>query len=137
MPFDWIITNPPFIQGQAFVARALKIAKKGVAMLVRIAFLETIDRYNELLKPYPPTIILQFVERLPMEKGRVRKEASSATAYCWLIWDCEVKDETQDQMGTRFHWLPPGTRVQFEDPADYPDWAKEVAPSPLFDGAGL
>ena len=135
--YDWVITNPPFIQGQAFVERALTVAKKGVAILVRVAFLETIDRYNQLLKLYPPTIILQFVERLPMEKGKLRKEASSATAYCWLIWDCEVEDFTQTEMGTRFHWLPPGTRRQLECDSDYPSWSKEVAPAPLFDGASL
>ena len=135
--YDWIITNPPFVQGQAFVERSLRLAKKGVAMLVRLAFLETIERYHKLLKPSPPSIILQFVERLPMEKGKCRKEAVSATAYCWLIWDLEVTDETDVQMGTRFHWIPPGTRAEMELVEDYPQWGVEKVELPLFESGKI
>lgn len=44
-PVDWIVTNPPFGGMEArFVERALGLAGRGVAMLLRLAFLETVGR---------------------------------------------------------------------------------------------
>jgi hypothetical protein len=38
--FDWVITNPPFRLGEEFITRAMKIARRGVAMLTRTVFIE-------------------------------------------------------------------------------------------------
>jgi hypothetical protein len=43
---DWIITNPPFRLAEAFVLRALHIARRGVAILARTVFLESVGRYK-------------------------------------------------------------------------------------------
>ena len=32
---DWVITNPPFRLGEAFILKSLKVARRGVAMLTR------------------------------------------------------------------------------------------------------
>lgn len=85
-PRDWIITNPPFNVGVDFVLRALSIARRGVAVLVRAQFLEGEERQDRLFGPTPPAAIAQFVERVPMHKGRWVVNGSSATAYCWLVW---------------------------------------------------
>lgn len=110
---DWIITNPPFSLAGEFASKALDIADCGVALLVRIAFLESADRYRTLFRFQPPSDILQFVERLPMQKGVVNREGSSATAYCWLVWRKPIVG------GTRFHWLAP-CRKRLELDSDYP-----------------
>jgi hypothetical protein len=68
--------------------------------------------YDALFSKSPPTEILQFVERLPMVKGRVDEDAASATAYCWLVWRKGVYQTTQ------FHWLAP-CRKRLERPGDY------------------
>jgi hypothetical protein len=111
---DWIITNPPFRLAEQFATKALEIAEDGVALLVRTAFLESATRYNDLFSQTPPTEILQFVERLPMHKGRVDEHGSTATAYCWLVFrkDFMWKKETQ------FHWLAP-CRKRLERDGDY------------------
>lgn len=83
---DWVVTNPPFNQAARFIETALVVAKRGVAMLVRTAFLEGVGRYNFLFRKRPPTLIAFFSERVPMVKGRCDAKASTATAYCWLIW---------------------------------------------------
>lgn len=108
---DWIITNPPFRLGMDFVERARDIATKGVAMLVRTAFLEGVERYGRLYKNKPPTIIAQFTERVPMFKGRVDRVGSTATAYCWLVW-------RRNKRTSEFRWIPP-CRRQLEYNGDW------------------
>ena len=56
--------------------------------------------------------ILQFVERVPMFKGRLDRKGSSATAYCWLVW------QAASLGGTRLHWLAP-CRKRLERDSDY------------------
>jgi hypothetical protein len=111
-PRDWVITNPPFRLGEQFARTALSVAKRGVALLVRTAFLESAERFRSLYSETPPTDILQFVERVPMFKGRLDKGGSTATAYCWLVW------RKPSPYRTQFHWLAP-CRKALERPGDY------------------
>ena len=120
---DWIITNPPFRLAEQFASTARPLASHGVALLVRTAFLESASRYESLFSTAPPTDILQFVERVPMFKGHLNRSGSTATAYCWLVWDLHNRDRD-----TRFHWLAP-CRKRLERDSDY----EPVAP--LFAGA--
>ena len=46
--FDWIITNPPFRLAEQFILRAFPIARKGVAILARTVFLESVGRYDAI-----------------------------------------------------------------------------------------
>ena len=117
-PIDWIITNPPFRLGQQFIERALLDARSGVAMLVRTAFLESADRHAKLFSQNPPSDILQFVEPVPMFKGRLDRRGSTATAYCWLVWKRGL-DGHFSHSSTTFHWLPP-CRKRLERDSDYP-----------------
>lgn len=110
---DWIITNPPFRLGNQFIERALEVAQIGVAVIVRSAFLEGIERYETLFKVNPPTCVAQHVERVPMCKGKIDADISSATAYSWIIW---TKSNTEE---TKLKWIPP-CRKLFERKGDYP-----------------
>jgi hypothetical protein len=107
----FIITNPPFRLASQFIEKALRESEIGCAMLVRSAFLEGVDRYKTLFKIQPPTIVAQFTERVPMVKGRCDGKASSATAYCWLVW-------LHGEAPRPFQWIPP-CRKQLERPGDY------------------
>ena len=109
---DWIVTNPPFRLGEEFVRRALQLAKLGVAMLVRTGFIEGAGRYERLFRDRPPSCVAQFVERVPILRGRVDPRASTATGYCWLIWDTNVTTPT------RLAWIPP-CRRRLEKEGDY------------------
>ena len=136
---DWVISNPPFILGQQFIERALQVAKVGVAMLLRMQFLEGGDRYDELFKDHPPSMIFVFCDRVAMHKGKIEKKQSTATAYCWFVWSLEHDDDTmiEESLGPRIHWLPNGTKLRLERDTDYPEWAarKPERPCPLFDDA--
>lgn len=109
---DWVITNPPFKLAEEFIIRALSVARAGVAMLVRTVFLESVGRYNRLFKENPPTVFAQFVERVPMVKGRLDAKASTATGYAWLIW------ERDSSKSSELVWIPPCRRA-LERPHDY------------------
>jgi len=101
---DWIITNPPFgDKTEAFVLKALDLARVGVAMFLRLQWLETIGRYERLFKDRPPTLIAFFCERVNLCKGRWDPEGGTATAYIWLVW---VKGAAPRAP----FWIPPGRR---------------------------
>ena len=85
-----------------------------MAVIVRSAFLEGIGRYDRLFSQTPPTDILQFTERVVMHRGKLSPNGSSATAYCWLVWDLAAR-----RPGTRLHWIKP-CRPRLERPEDYP-----------------
>jgi hypothetical protein len=127
-PVDWIITNPPFRLAAEFIARAHQVAQCGIAMLVRTAFLEGGERHASLFAQTPPSDILQFAERVPMFRGRLDAEGSTATAYCWLVWRYLKRPAPV----TVFHWIAP-CRARLERPGDYPAPAVEAAAAPLFD----
>jgi hypothetical protein len=105
--FDWIISNPPFVLGDAFVRKAYARARRGVAMLLRLVFLEGGKRYRLLYDDCPLSVVAPFSERVPMVKGRWDPDASSATAYAWFIW-------IKDRAGQAPICMPiaPGTRAR-------------------------
>jgi hypothetical protein len=108
---DWIITNPPFNAAGEFAIRGINSARRGVALLVRSNWAEGVERYNSLFRICPPKIVAQFVERVPMVKGRWDPEGSTSTAYAWFVWD-------RARAGTSFMWIPPGCRQRLERPSD-------------------
>src|SRR5271168_4599303 len=100
---DWIITNPPFKDAERFALKALEQARIGVALFVRLQWLESVGRYERLFKNHPPTLIALFAERVPLHMGRWEPKGSTATAYCWLVW---IKGQAPQPP----FWIPPGQR---------------------------
>ena len=107
---NWIITNPPFRLAAEFYERAVKW-NCGIALLCRTVFLESVGRYERIFKDHPP-IVLPFAERVPMVKGRLDPNISSATAYAWFVWP-PIADH-----GGVVEWIPP-CRKRLERPEDY------------------
>jgi hypothetical protein len=124
---DWVITNPPFMLAEQFAYRALEVAKHGVALIVRSAWLEGKDRYKNLFSKMRPTHVFQHSERVIMAKGVCRdpskrywneklqkwKRPSTATSYSWVVWN-----GIQNAERTDFDWIPP-CRAQLERDGDY------------------
>lgn len=80
---DWVITNPPFAKAEAFVQQGLKVARRGVAVLCRLAFTESVGRYPLMQRK---ALTAPFAERVPMQLGSWDPDLSSATAYAWFVW---------------------------------------------------
>lgn len=110
---DWIITNPPFNdRAESFVLRALDLARVGVAMFLRLQWLESVGRYERIFAPHPPALIAPFAERVPLHRGRFAPDGATATAYLWIVW-------RQGHQGpTEFCWIPPGQRARLTRPDD-------------------
>lgn len=113
--FDWVITNPPFKLAKEFAARAMLSAANGVALLCRTQFSESKDRFDNLFMVNRPANIYQFVERVPMVKGRYDPKASTATAYAWYVW--VRSGGTFDANVTLYDWISP-CRAELERPED-------------------
>jgi hypothetical protein len=109
---DWVVSNPPFRLAEEFIKRSRELARRGVAILTRTAFTESVGRYQRLFSMTPPARVAQFTERVPMFKGRLDRRRSTATAYAWLVWETDTSD------GTRLIWIPP-CRRKLERNADY------------------
>lgn len=124
--FDWVITNPPFRLAEEFILASLKVARVGVAMLARSVFLESVGRYNGLFRDTPPAKFAQFVERVPMVKGRLDRTASTATGYAWFVWE-------KAAVGTpQLVWVPPCRRA-LELDHDYEDNVGLTSDAPYAD----
>ncbi|ESZ32624.1 hypothetical protein [Mesorhizobium sp. L2C066B000] len=106
-PRDWFFFNPPFNLGLEFILHGLELATRGVAVLVRTAFLEGEGRYDKLFDRRPPNLIAQYSERMPMHRGRWVIEGKSATAYCWLVWH-KFSPRAADPA---FMWIPKSRRT--------------------------
>lgn len=97
-----IVTNPPYIQAQAFIEHALSIVGPGckVAMFLRLVFLETQAR-KELFEKYPPIRVHVSSVRLGCAKNgefKVRPDGElyypSSVAYAWFIWEAGYRGPT-------------------------------------------
>lgn len=127
-PCDWIVTNPPFVLGDAFVRTAHRRARRGVAMLLRLVFLEGGKRFRLLHEDCPLSVVAPFSERVPMVKGRWDPDASSATAYAWFVW---LKAAAPSS--TTLVPIPPGTKARLSNIGDVEHFIGAAA-APLFDG---
>jgi len=92
--FNNIITNPPYKLAKSFVIHAKKLAKKKIAMLLKLVFLEGIGRYEMFKdKNFPLKKVYVFCKRQPIYKNGIIGENSGLIAYAWFVWDKNYKGE--------------------------------------------
>jgi len=93
-----IITNPPFSLALQFAKHATKLAKK-VALLARLQFLESMDRYDFFVT-HPPARVYIFSKRIScMPENAPTKRR--IMAFAWYVWT------TPPPNGTTLKWIPP------------------------------
>lgn len=100
-PIDNIITNPPFNQAQQFVEHALKLTRRKVAVVQRLAFLEGQKR-KRMFDGTPLARVWVSSRRACMPPGtgfitdsqrdqwgalRTQEGRGGAIAYAWFVWD--------------------------------------------------
>lgn len=83
---DWIVTNPPFSNIEAFITLAWARARRGVAMLLPARCLEGVGRHGLLYGKAQLTVVAPFSERLPMHKGVYDADRSTAAFYAWFFF---------------------------------------------------
>lgn len=100
VPCDWVVTNPPYLLGEEFAHRGLAAASQGVALLLRLQFLEGQGRHHRLFSVTPPSTVGVFIRRARLAAGRVaEKGEASMETYAWFVWDKASRG------GTRVKWI--------------------------------
>lgn len=78
---DWVISNPPYSVAFPIVRHAVEAARVGVAMLLRLSFLEPTYERGEWLSLHPPRIIA--IPRISFtEDGK-----TDSVATAWFLWE--------------------------------------------------
>ena len=89
-----IITNPPYKLAKEFVLHAKKLARKKIAMLMKLVFLESSGRYELFQdKDFPLKKVYVFCSRQKIYKNGIIGKNSGLIAYAWFIWDKDYKGE--------------------------------------------
>ncbi len=110
---DHIVTNPPFHSAQDFVSAGLRQTRGKLALLLRLAFLESANRYHEIFAPLPPARVWVFSERITFYPKDAERKGSGTTAYAWFVWDKAVQNDTKKPDETILKWLPPGYKKKY------------------------
>lgn len=79
---DWVVTNPPFSLAEAILPLAWKHSSVGVAMLLRVTYLEPCQGRAQWLAENPPHKLIV----LPRISFTGDGKTDSATCG-WFVWD--------------------------------------------------
>ncbi len=85
--YDNIITNPPYSLAEKFTLHALECSRNKVALLLRLAFLESAGRQRNIFQKTPPSRVWVFSERVTFYPKGEERESGGTTAYAWFVWD--------------------------------------------------
>lgn len=83
---EHIITNPPFKLAKQFIEQGLQITHGKVAMLLRLAFLESENRY-QLFKTTPLKTVYVFSKRLTMSAKGQGASKGGMIPFAWFVWE--------------------------------------------------
>lgn len=83
-----IVTNPPFRWAIEFTDRALQLTTGKVALFLRLAFLEGVERGAWFPKT-PLGRVWVMSRRVPIERGKLKEagEGNGVIAFAWFVWD--------------------------------------------------
>ena len=104
-----VITNPPYKLALAFAQHALAVTAGRVALLLRLAWLESTTRLS-FFTSHPPARVWVFASRLPMmhRDGWTGRKASSAIPHAWYVWEHGHRGPvTLDWLGPRHSGATP------------------------------
>lgn len=90
-----ILTNPPYKYAQEFVEKAMSLIDDGYycVMLLKIQFLEGQARRKMFDKFPPKYVYVNSSRQLCYANGDMSNKISSASCYCWYIWEKGFKGE--------------------------------------------
>lgn len=102
-----IVMNPPFFRAkgaEAFIRKALTLARGKVAAFVDIRFLAGGERASGLYAELPPNRVWIITPRVSCPPGTYLagggKAGNGSSDWCWLVWDL-----TAPRADTRVGWI--------------------------------
>lgn len=102
-----IVTNPPYNSAGEFVKACISKSTLKFALLLRLAFLEGVERQKTIFNETPPSRIWIFSERITFYPKNAEVKGGGTTAYAWFVWD-------RAKWGTaEIKWLPAGYKAKY------------------------
>lgn len=97
LPLDWVITNPPYKQPDCdkIIRNAWKYAGEGIAMLLRLTYLEPCQNRAQFLKDAYLSNLIVFNPRPQFIPG---KKATDSSTVAWFVWR---KDSSLSRLQTK------------------------------------
>lgn len=90
---DWIVTNPPYSQPllDKIVGNSLKYASEGVAMLLRLSYLEPCPNRRQILQGglWHSKQLLAVYPVNPRPRFDPSKKGTDSSTVAWFIWGNE------------------------------------------------
>lgn len=83
---DWIITNPPFTDAPEILKYSLEHSRVGVAMLLRLSFLEPCKNRAKLLQNYGDNL-MQIIPLNPRVKFNPEDKGTDNVTVAWFVWN--------------------------------------------------
>lgn len=84
--FDNIITNPPYNLAMEFAKTSLIVARKKVALMMKINFLEGVKR-KPFLEDSPLKYVYVFSKRQTLTRPDWEGKNKGFITYAWYIWE--------------------------------------------------
>ena len=82
-----VVTNPPFKLAKEFIHQTFAFDIPLSAFLLRLSFLESLSRYENLFKDNPPVRVHVFKKRLTIWRGDQVRAGNGTVAYAWFVWE--------------------------------------------------
>lgn len=84
---DWVVGNPPYSRAVEHVEQALGIARRGVAFLLRLSFMESAARTPFWRAHGPKLDEVRVLAHRPSFTGG----GTDNSAYGWFVWTVQAK----------------------------------------------
>jgi hypothetical protein len=89
---DNVVTNPPYCLAEEFVTAALHVARRKVAMLCKLAFLEG-EKRRRMFETTPLARIHVFSKRITMTRNGEKMPNGGMIAFAWFVWEHGYKGQ--------------------------------------------
>lgn len=99
--YDWVITNPPYKEAEKIIPLAYKYAKKGIAMLLRLSYLEPTKNRAEFLKNTPLT---KLIVVNPRPRFRSDTNSTDSVTSAWFIWEKDLTNFKNTEIIYETNW---------------------------------
>lgn len=96
---DWVVTNPPFTKAADIIPLAWDNALNGVAMLLRLSYLEPAKNRGAWLQEHSQYLTDLIIFGQPRPSFTNNGKVDTATT-AWFVWQKEPK-----QSGTQLHFV--------------------------------
>lgn len=96
--YDTIISNPPYKLANEFVNKGFECTKEQY-LLLRLQFLESKKRYEQLFSKGHLKNVYVFVSHISCTEGIEQKETANSVTYCWCHFDRDYTGQPT------LHWI--------------------------------